>query len=102
VIQILEHKAFFISSMGFFIPRTKLWTLCKSGMFLKLQMLSSAFTPNFQVLSHPISSQNFKFFIPSAFGIKNPLLEIKNPMLESKIACTQMRNLVPRIKKSHT
>jgi hypothetical protein len=57
---------------------------------------------NIQVLSHPISSQNFKFFIPSVFGIKNHLLEIKNPMLESKIACTQIKNLVPGIKKSHT
>jgi hypothetical protein len=59
---------------------------------------------NIQVLSHPISSQNFKFFIPSGFRIKNPLLEIKNPMLESKITCTQIKipgiqikNLVPRI-----
>jgi hypothetical protein len=55
---------------------------------------------NIQVLSHPISSQNFKFSIPSVFRIKSPLLEIKNPMLKSKIACTQIKNLVPGIKNS--
>ncbi len=39
---------------------------------------------NIQVLSYPISSQIFKFFIPSVFRIKNPLLEIKNPTLKLK------------------
>jgi hypothetical protein len=57
---------------------------------------------NTQVLSHPISSQNFKNFIPSVFGIKNPLLQIKNPMLESKIACSEIKILVPGIKEFHT
>jgi hypothetical protein len=36
---------------------------------------------NMQVLSNIISSHNFKFFIPSMFEIKSPLLEIKNLML---------------------
>jgi hypothetical protein len=56
---------------------------------------------NTQVPSHPISSQNFKFFIPSVFRIKNPLLEIKNSMLKSKIACHHIKYLVLGIKKCH-
>jgi hypothetical protein len=56
---------------------------------------------NTQGLSHPISSQNFKFFIPSVLRIKSPLLEIKNSMVKSKIACTHIKNLILGIKKSH-
>jgi hypothetical protein len=79
--------------MEFFFPRTS---------FGLMHVYKNSNIRNIQVLSHPISSQNFKFFIPSVFGIKNPLLKIKNPMLESKIACTQIKNLVRGIKKSHT
>lgn len=33
------------------------------------------------MISHIISSHDFKFFIPNMFGINFPLLEIKNLML---------------------